>query len=523
LKKDLIFSLSLANLCLIRIWARLFAHSRSHNSYFTNEAPPLADYVALICDILLLAGLFWGGVSILRRLKTKAFRTFGVWLFFILTWFIMDALRNIAFGFEQEWARYFEVGYLLEQWGLKITAGILICLGMILLWVLTKWQEKVFQFLKTAMVVLFPLFIFTLAQAFWYPIKNHVALARENSTLEIRARQQAANGKLPRILWVILDELDYEWAFEKREIIPWLPELNRLPHETFAASHAYPPGNLTLHSLPALLTGRLVAGSIPEGNRELLIHFAGEDGIKKWSEQPNVFSETLKLGGHTQLIGWYHPYGRILGRSLNECTWMPEAGYSHRSFLEIMPDYFSQCQDDFFSPRQPLVSKQHHQLIYRIIREKALKCIENLQPGITFLHYPIPHPPYIYDRAAGKISTTNQSEYLDNLVLADKTWGELRKRMEDLKVWNQAMLVLSSDHYWKDKDRYHFSQDRRVPFFIHFPQQLTSGVYDRPFNTLVTKDLILAALRGEISDMESARGWLNAYGQNPPTIVLPVQ
>jgi hypothetical protein len=523
LSKDLIFSLSLANLCFIRIWARLFSHSRSQNSYFTNEAPPVADYVALVADILLLAGIFFVGATLLRRLNVKALRTFGIWLFFILTWFALDALRNIVFGFEWGWPRYFEVGYLLEQWGVKITTGVLIGLALVLLRVLTMWQEKVFQFLKAAVVVMFPLFVFTLAQAFWYPIKNHVALARENSTLEVRAREPNVQAKLPRIIWVLLDELDYEWAFEKKEIIPWLPELNRLPHETFTATHAYPPGNLTLHSLPALLTGKMVAGAIPEGNRELLIHFDGEDGSKKWSEQSNIFSETLKLGGHTQLVGWYHPYGRILGKSLHECTWMPEAGYSHRSFLEIMPEYFSQCQDDFFSPRQPLVSKHHHQIIYQIIREEALKSIENLEPGITFLHYPIPHPPYIYDRTAGKISTSNPSEYLDNLVLADKTWGELRKHMEEKGVWNQAVVILSSDHYWKDKDRTHFSQDRRIPFFIHFPRQLQAAVYDPPFNTLITKDLILAALRGNFDNIDGVREWLNEHSQNLATILLPLQ
>ena len=39
-----------------------------------------------------------------------------------------------------------------------------------------------------------------------------------------------------------------------------------------------------------------------------------------WSAQPNVFSRAREIGGATALVGWYHPYCRVIGGDLTKCS-----------------------------------------------------------------------------------------------------------------------------------------------------------------------------------------------------------
>ena len=42
-------------------------------------------------------------------------------------------------------------------------------------------------------------------------------------------------------------------------------------------------------------------------------------------------------------------------------------------------------------------------------------------------------------------------------------------------------------------------EDKRVPFFVKLKNQKAPAAYDQPFNTVITRELILAIMKGEIS------------------------
>jgi len=152
--------------------------------------------------------------------------------------------------------------------------------------------------------------------------------------------------------------------------------------------------------------------------------------------------------------------------------------------------------------------------------------------GLTFVHLPVPHAPYVYDRQKGTWDTTTERQYFDNVALADRALGELRQTMEQAGTWDQTTVIISSDHwwridYWRSKKNLWAEVDDlneadhvdyRVPFIVKLPGQTTQLTYEPAFNTVLTHDLVLDVLRGKVTKAADVSAWLDAHrtiGESP--------
>jgi hypothetical protein len=73
-------------------------------------------------------------------------------------------------------------------------------------------------------------------------------------------------------------------------------------------------------------------------------------------------------------------------------------------------------------------------------------------------------------------------------------------------------LIISADHRWRKSDLYDGKIDHRVPFIVKAPGT-RGGVGQElafPVDTVMTHDLILAILRGKVTDSLSALAWFQA-------------
>jgi len=61
------------------------------------------------------------------------------------------------------------------------------------------------------------------------------------------------------VLWLIFDEMNEELLFASRPQALSLPNFDHLRSEALIATNAFPPAGHTTQSIPALLTGRLIA------------------------------------------------------------------------------------------------------------------------------------------------------------------------------------------------------------------------------------------------------------------------
>jgi hypothetical protein len=397
---------------------------------------------------------------------------------------------------------------------------------LVLVFALVRFSGLAWRVITTALLVLAPLFPFS---AF---LTARVVLAPSlRATLSYRPSPpslHAAPASLGRVLVLIFDEMDQRLTFVNRPPGVDLPELERFRRESFYASAAHSPGGETLVSIPALISGRRVVSVSPHPE-DLMIKYEGTTVAVPWSAQPNLFSEAIQLGANTGLVGFYHPYCRILGGNLTTCTvaetgWGADASIVSNGLLGVLDQY--RFVDTMLSELTHVgVSLDRVYVVraYREMRDRAIRLACDPRIQMVFLHWPTPHPPGIYNRTTHRLTTIGPSDYFDNLVLADKTLGEMRRAMEAAGVWEPTTVILTADHHlrvemWRDRygplpmevQTATGGKSRPlVPFIVKLAGQNHSVVYDAPFNGIVLHDLALSFLQRKINTPEGVASWLN--------------
>jgi arylsulfatase A-like enzyme len=158
---------------------------------------------------------------------------------------------------------------------------------------------------------------------------------------------------------------------------------------------------------------------------------------------------------------------------------------------------------------------------YLGVLEGAKRAAINPDLGLILVHWPLPHPPGIYSRNENEFELRRESSYLDNLELADRALGELRDEMENEGMWDNTVALVTSDHMWRtdmwrqtymwtreDEESRPNMPDHRVPFLLKLAGQKQGIEYDAEFNTILTHDMLLALLKGELSGPDSVLNWL---------------
>jgi hypothetical protein len=328
-----------------------------------------------------------------------------------------------------------------------------------------------------------------------------------------------------RVVWIIFDELSQTIAFGHRPRGLALPNFDRLKSSSFYASAAESPAEFTAVSMPSLILGERVFRVTPQGPNDLRIRTASRANPVAWSSLANVFDAARDLGFNTALLGWYHPYGRLLNHSLTKSYWTAkwlapgvEEPSGPRPFPQAMWDRLRlQFVVLPLVGHLPGVFPRIYQLQAKIeqftwLDERALEVAADPGIGLVLLHLPVPHPPAIYSRTEETLTPRGRLGYLDSVALADRTLGRLRQRLELAGLWDRTAVLVSADHGWRthlwrgtvdwtpDDDAVWRQDTSGVPFLLKLPGQTTGIVYGQPFNTIVTRELITSILRGELTD-----------------------
>ena len=518
--RNAVASLSLANLCMINMWHNLLyrAPSSSSNDYFLKSSPYPLTVGAAFLDVLLLT------VAILPfMVLAQRRRGIGAALgrLVILAMLFFATYHIILLG------RSFSVGSLLsaDDTGISFIAALLIVLITYFLW---DRKPKVGGAVKTSLLFLSPFVLFTFFHAAWHLAQGDAAFI--DKPLAPFIQTSAASQ---RVLWLIFDEMDQRQTFEQRLSDIKLPVIDRFRDESVYANNAYPPASWTIRSLPALFTGKRISKAEPLESDELAITYCGTGKAVNWSQEPNVFSRARAVGFNSALVGGYHPYCRVIDKDVNSCFWHPWDPFDigpKRTLEATMAEHFK-VSFDIFNPLRRFSSKraeeiraealrgvlhevQYHAEIYLTVLKEARKVVADPRFGLIVVHCNVPHPPSIYDRSTQRIRDSlinvTDTSYADNLVLTDHTLGLIRRDLEASGRWDSTTVIVSSDH-WLRKSlwRYEGETDHRIPFMIKLAGQKKGAIYEKSFNTVLTGDLILAILKGEIGSVDGVVTWLD--------------
>jgi hypothetical protein len=502
--KDGLVALSLANLCFANAWFTILYDT--DKGYFNKVPIRTSSTLALLANLLWLTATVWVGLRVWRRFRNRLLR-FALHLAFLALLLIpVDFIRHQIFHILD-----FQIVAFFQQ-------PVVIFCSVVLL-ALVVWQHR--RAAKTAsvlVVILSPLAlsvvvkimlllfgVMHLKQADYEPVLPPPTAVREGQ---------------PRVIWIVFDCTDYRVAFENRPAGVRLPEFDRLRGESLFCTNACSPHSSTFSSMPALISGRRFSAVAIANASDLNVRVADTGADTTWQKLPSVFAEARALGANTALVGWYHPYDRILGKGLNYCAWYPFPLFEParaKTFTAAMRReigcipwawhirriYIGVCQDS--------------------LRE-SLSLVTNNVYGLTLLHLPPPHTPGVYLPDKDQFTFWGMSKtvgYLRNLALADKELGQMRRAMETSGQWDKTWLIVSADHSLGSAliDRL----DTRVPFIVKPPGANEPLTYSSQFNTIVTHDLILAILRGEIASQRELAPWLDEHGKPLPTTLVGAQ
>jgi hypothetical protein len=493
--KDGIFALSLANIYLISAWyIPLYTVWSQH--YFKKTPLTGGKLLGLTVNLLCLAALIWLVICAMRRSRSRWFRPVCEWMFLLLLLLPLEFCRQIVFA----WPTHVLLGWVKHPVGTVALLGFLACLLFRRRWIV--------QLAAAGIAILSPMVLMTLARIVY------ASCGQQEAALYLQAPPPPALSPVregrARIIWIIFDETDQRLAFDQRPPGVKMPEFDRLRGESVSATNAFPPGPGTIISMPALITGQRVTAAEPRSAIDLELTFA--DGKRvSWKDAPSIFSAARELGVNTALVGWYHPYDRVLGQSLNYCSWYPLMQVQPVPAVTFGEATVQELECGLWDVRY------RHQFIdtCRASLADSLSLVTNSNYGLVCLHLPPPHKPGVFNPTTGRFSVWPVSPvrgYFNNLPLADLFLGTIRKAMERSGQWDRSWVIISSDHHWRWSSYYDGRNDYRVPFIIKAPGGGPAHSYAPAIDTLVTHDLILAILGGDIpSDQQAVPGWLDAH------------
>ena len=499
--KDGIVAVSLANLCFANAWFTILYDT--DKGYFNKLPIRTSSTLALLINIFWLSVVVWLGMRVWRRFQNRLLH-FALHLAFLgLLLVPVDFVRHQIFHISDS-----QIVAFLQR------PVVMFC--SVVLLALVVWQHRRAARVAAGLVVILsPLALLTLAkigllllgvmhlkQADYEPVLPPPAPVREGQ---------------PRVLWIIFDCTDYRVAFENRPAGVQLPEFDRLRGESLFCVNACSPHSSTISSMPALISGRWISSVGIANASDLNLRLADTGTDTTWQKLPSVFAEARALGVNTALVGWYHPYDRILGKGLNYCAWYPFPLFEPARAETISSAMRREigCIPWAWHIRRIFIS------VCRDSLRESLSLATNKFYGLTLLHLPPPHTPGVYLPEKDQFTFWGMPKsvgYIRNLALADKELGQIRRAMETSGQWDKTWLIVSTDHSLGSGlfGKY----DIRVPFIVKPPGANDPITYSPPFNTVVTHDLILAILRGEITGQRELASWLDEHGKPLPTSVV---
>lgn len=528
--KEFLIALSLANLCFIRVWPDLL-NALWAETYYLKGPPYITDAAVVVLCVLLIATVFYFAVALARRTTWVLPLAATRWIFLGT---LLIPLNGIRLQFPA-----LHGSILPDVFGLK--AGIWI-ISLALLLTLWRAQREVVRVAKTVLLILFPFVLYTFSHALWPPIRQVYAKVIDEPPAP---RLPASERPKQRVVIVLFDELDEDAIFSARPSTIELPELDRFLQQAIHGTSFTSVADSTLKAMPALITGKQVSGAEPAAANELLITYSGAGQPVPWSRQSNIFTVARDYGLNTALLGWYHPYCRMFGHVLNYCSWEPigtrystdmNASWEQNlTWLEVLIETLPLANR--FDLRRRIEETVHIRpakkyetvelFIPRYLRmlREAEKLVTDPAFGLVLIHWPIPHPPAIYDRQTNDFRWHGGGSYLDNLQLVNRTLATLRAAMEKSGVWESTAVLITADHPYRDSWKPDWAQEEkdemapldgkigyRVPFLLKLPNQAVSLTFDRPMTNLVVPDLVVALLSSDnLANPNSVIDWLSQH------------
>jgi sulfatase-like protein len=343
------------------------------------------------------------------------------------------------------------------------------------------------------------------------------------------------------ILLVVFDEWSYERSTTGDDFLAELPSLRAVRAGSFFFTHATSSASSTYTSIPELLYQTADYRSIPGVivswrdfpevlplHHEIVNPPAGTGGSRD-----TLFSMPQRSGYLTCVVGFYLPYRRILGDQVDYVRTYSDYprgdGFEDRFLQNVAqsPQYW----------RLPGISTAWKKAYAEVFSEHWLRLnqrllddFETLESGtgprtMVFLHLPVPHAPFIYDAEGAytgpfpihsrmsedidaDIMDGSPDDYHRSLGHLDRVVARLVERLRAHGRYDDALIILTSDHAWRNDPTLPHTPGprvRHVPLLVKAPGQRSPHTVDGPVVLSRIGPLVQAAVAGTLDEAAAAR------------------
>ena len=423
-------------------------------------------------------------------------------------------------------------------YGAIIAYGFHLFVACSVLYLFSCSPDRVYAFAQGLSLAFSPFVIISTTQlVVWLAFSP--GLSSGARSLDPQTPERRGNDR--RVVWLLFDELDASVAFSPGAPVA-LPEFDKLKNEGFSHLGVQPSSFKTLTAIPELTIGRRVSVAVPADPNTLILTTG--DASESWSSTQTIFDWASGRGLRVGVVGFYHPYCRVFPDVLSACIVEPmERGAfatgsnvvksatprSESVALRLLQEWqiararvlmlASPNSDDTREIEIP--RRRRAQLrAFRKLRDAALEYSADPRLDFVFLHMPIPHPLGIYDRDSGDYSLDRSRNYIDNLVLVDKTLGEIRASIQEASLDQRTVLVVGSDHpmrefwrefsFWTEEMERIFSarKSETIPLFVVTPEAQPAR-YEGPLGALVVYDLLKLLINGGSPEAADWSNWMS--------------
>ena len=490
---DLFAAFSLANLSFIEMWDGLINYTPAQ-AFYLEHAPPRAEYAAAFLNVILVGLVFFSLIRFARWIAAR----YGIAGFILGS---LPILLLIAVPPAKSIVRL--LANRFPDLNLWLIVGALLFLPVATAVIA---RRRFFSVASAVLVTISPLILIEAVLSI-----SRCWTDRSAEFADGPLAPRAPPTSRPRIVWIIFDELDYRLSFVDRPSNVPMQSFDSLRAESIFAENAVSPAPDTIPSVPSLITGKHLATFHATGPSTVLF-----DDVPA-SVYPTIFSTAHAMGANVAIVGWFLPYCRVFSRDLAACSshdlenQLSEPG---RTFPESVS---LQLQSLFAYRNRSLLGEspraKHRVEMLSAMQADAMRDVVDPSLNLVYLHLPVPHAPYLYDRFSYQFPKRylGVGSYLDNLALADIYLGDFREAMTNAGLWDKTTVLVTSDH----PDRMSLSvdgkEDSRVPFLLKLAGQTTGVSYDPMLQTIVTKPLLEAILDRKITTPEDVLTWLSVH------------
>lgn len=498
-KQNLAVAVSLAFLAFSPCWTLLsavFPLFAPINNLYLLPVPFKNSYLSLLSLVLVATLAFWAILEAAARSQHEWVWMGANFLLGTSLFFPLNCLRHDLSIYAPWMAHHFS--------HIALAVSGLLGVEFLLFLTVQKKQWPVWM-LRSFILVALPFSLFKILQSTYSLAVLPVAFS-PSLTAETKPVHKT------RVVWLLYDEMEQNLAFDNRPNGLPLPNLDRFKSTAFAAQNAYAPADKTLLSLPSYLTGKVVEYAVPKNSHDLLLRFVNSNELKPWSQVESIFGDAKAIGGKTALVGSYHPYCR-LNLDLDFCSFF-------QGRFGFTPE-FGKSMKRWVASLFPGLPQLDYQYGLETMEREVIQIATNPNYSFLFVHWPFPHSPWMFDKDQHAFSSNIQDKeqgYSGNLALVDETLGRLRTAMEKAGQWDNTVVIVTSDHWWREYDAMRHRGDHRIPLLIKGAHQTSPLSYKPAVQAMVLHDLVLDALKKEDYDGHA----ISSFIQNHAEFTAPI-